>query len=372
MQNKISLNENGKDKFYIAISNILINNPLFKSKIFEFFNYNIERVFKTDKNDLIGFKEVYENIPVPNNFLSSLKNIDINKLYEETLNKDVKFITYENENYPLNLKNIEDFPLVLYYRGNIENINFNKSLSVVGSRNATESARLNVKKLISGFINTDVVIISGLAAGIDTAAHRGALDSGLKTAAVIGSGFNFKYPSQNEKLYDEITEKNGIIFSEYPYDTAPMPQNFPQRNRIVTGLSKGVLIAEAKLKSGAMISARFALEQGRELMCMPGAISNPNTEGIYHLIKNGASIVTKTEDILNILNWEIKTEDKKSLNLNKDEKQIYELISYEEISFEGLKQKLDIGINELMIILTSMELKGLITQKNGLYYILGN
>ena len=260
---------------------------------------------------------------------------------------------------------------MLYYRGNLENINFDKTLAVVGSRNASESAKLNVKNLIQGFINTDIVIISGLASGIDAEAHKNALLNNLKTVAVIGSGLKYKYPSQNEKLYNEIEEK-GLIFSEYPYEFQALPQNFPQRNRIVTGLSKGVIIAEARIKSGAMISARFALEQGKELMCIPGNISNPNTEGIYKLIKNGASIVTETDDILNIMNWEIKASKQAKISLKSSEKEIYELISIEEISFEGLKQKLDVGINELMMILTEMELKGLIIQKNGLYYILGN
>ena len=125
------------------------------------------------------------------------------------------------------------------------------------------------------------------------------------------------------------------------------------------------------MKSGAMISARFALEQGRELMCIPGLITNPNCEGIYHLIKNGAGVVTNTKDILNILNWDIQSYKKEEIKLTAIEKEIYEIISCGEISIEGLQQKFDVGINELMIKLTQMELNGLIVQKNGLYYIAG-
>ena len=296
MQNKFSFSSD-KNKFYVALSNILINNPIFKAKIFEFFDYDIEKIFYTTENDLKEFSEIYENIPVPRNFLSLINNLKVDEIFEKTKNENQNFITYEDEAYPKSLKNLEDLPLMLYYRGNLENINFDKTLAVVGSRNASESAKLNVKNLIQGFINTDIVVISGLASGIDAEAHKNALLNNLKTVAVIGSGLKYKYPSQNEKLYNEIEEK-GLIFSEYPYEFQALPQNFPQRNRIVTGLSKGVIIAEARIKSGAMISARFALEQGKELMCIPGNISNPNTEGIYKLIKNGASIVTETDDIL--------------------------------------------------------------------------
>ena len=370
MQNKLSFSKN-KNKFYIALSSILINNPMFKAKLFEFFDYDIEKIFYTTENDLKEFSEIYENVSFPRNFLSLINGLKVDEIFEKTKQENQNFITYEDEAYPKSLKNLEDFPLMLYFKGNFENINFDKTIAIVGSRNASESAKLNVKNIIQGFVNTDVVIISGLASGIDAAAHQNALLNNLKTVAVIGSGLKYKYPSQNKILYDEIEEK-GLIFSEYPYEFQPMPQNFPQRNRIVTGLSKGVIIAEAKMKSGAMISAKFALEQGRELMCIPGNISNPNTEGIYHLIKNGASIITETNDILNTMNWEIKTSKKTKISLNDNEKKIYELISIEEISFEGLKQKLDVGINELMMILTEMELKGLIIQKNGLYYILGN
>lgn len=373
MQGKIQLYE-GVDnrKLYLAFSHILINNPLFKAKILEFFNFDIKRVFATDKNDLNEFAQVYPNIPLPRNFLTEIAGLDPDKIYEEITNKEIKFITTEDKEYPKSLKEIEDFPVVLFYKGNLEGINFERLLAVVGSRSATESAKQNVRKIISGFKNTDVGIVSGLATGIDTASHLVAIENNLKTIAVIGSGLDYIYPKQNFKLYQSIENNNGVIFSEYPNSYAPLPFNFPQRNRIITALSKGVVIAEAKMKSGAMISARFALEQGKELMCIPGLITNPNCEGIYHLIKNGAGVVTNTDDILNLLNWKIELEEKPKLKLLGIEKQIYDCISCGEISFEGLKQKLDIGINELMIKLTEMELSGLIIQKNGIYYILGN
>ncbi len=373
MQSKLNLSkEENLDKYYLGFSNILLNNPLLKAKLFEFFDYDIKRTFEVDKNDLNNFSEIYDNISIPKNFLAQLNSLDLDNIYNEVINSKVKYLTFDDENYPENLKNLEDFPLVLYYSGSIENINFNRTIGVVGSRNATESAKQNVYSLVSNFKNTDIVIVSGLASGIDSIAHKASIENDIKTIAVIGSGLDFKYPAQNKDLYKKIENGSGVIFSEFPNSIRPIPVNFPQRNRIVTGLSKGVIIAEAKMKSGAMISARYALEQGRELMCIPGLITNPNCEGIYHLIKNGAGIVTNSEDVLNLLGWEIQTVKKEKPILNGIEKLIYEKISSEEISIEGLKQNLDVGINELMISLTQMELSGLIIQKNGLYYTSGN
>lgn len=369
MQAKTSFDKN-RDKFYLGLSNILINNPLFKAKIFEFFNYDIERVFNSTKEDLKEFKEIYDKISIPRNFLSDIQKLNLDEIYNNSINSNEKFITYESELYPESLREIEDFPLLLFYKGSFDSINFERTISIVGSRKATESAKQNVRRIVSGFINTDVVIVSGLASGIDAASHMAALDNNLKTIAVIGSGLKYKYPSINSKLYDEI-ENKGLILSEYPFSYEPMPFNFPQRNRIVTGLSKGVIIAEAKLKSGAMISARFALEQGRELMCIPGLITNPNCEGIYHLIKNGAGVITSTEDVLSQLNWQINKSEQSKPNLYGLEKNIYDIISSEEVSIEGLKQKLDVDINELLVKLTEMELTGLVIQKNGIYYTTG-
>ena len=269
------------------------------------------------------------------------------------------------------LKNIPDFPLMLYYKGEFEGINFDRTVAFVGSRKASAYAKETVLNIISEFKGLDIAIVSGLAEGIDAKSHQAALQNNIKTIGVIGSGFKFQYPSVNKHLYDEIENGGGIIFSEYPYEMPPMPYQFPLRNRIVTGISYGTVVAEARIKSGAMISAKLTLEQGRELMCIPGLISNPNTEGIYHLLKNGAAMVTGAEDILDALNWNIQTEKKDTPDLNEEEKRIYEEISIEAKNMEDLAAVLNISINDLMVNLTSMELKGLIKQSGGSYFISG-
>ena len=178
------------------------------------------------------------------------------------------------------------------------------------------------------------------------------------------------YPSQNTQLYNEIIEKDGVIFTEYPLKTEPAKYSFPQRNRIVVGMSKGTFVAEAQKKSGAMISANLTLDYNRELMCMPGNVSNPNTEGIYYLIKNGAGIVCYTSDILEIMNcnFKVKTKYDPISELNEIQKRVYEVMSKEAKTFDELVLEAQIEVSNLMVILTELELKGLIKQADNKFY----
>ena len=231
--------------------------------------------------------------------MSLRDKIDPDKVLDEILKRDIYYLTLEDEKYPKMLKNIENPPAVLYYKGSLDICNLDKTLAVVGSRRASYHAKDELHKIISELSGTDICIVSGLAAGIDSQAHLSALENNLKTIGVIASGLDFYYPTSNKKLYERIESGNGAVVSEYFPTFEPLKFRFPQRNRIVSGLSYGTLVAEASLKSGALITANLTLEQGRELMCMPGLISNPNTEGIYKLLKNGATLVTCADDILN-------------------------------------------------------------------------
>jgi len=369
-----------KDKYYLAMSNLCVGNPLFKAKLFEYLNFDIEKTFNVSKDDIKGCYEANDGkISVPRDFLKSRDEINPDKIYEDYLEikekEGINNLTYSDEKYPYLLKTIPDFPLMLYYKGDLSGINFNRTVAFVGSRKASLNAKETLSGIISGFLGTDIVIVSGLAEGIDTTSHKSALECGLKTIGVIGSGFKFIYPSSNKKLYSEIENGGGVIFSEYPYGLPPVSYQFPLRNRIVAGMSYGTVVAEARMKSGAMISARLTLEFNRELMCMPGLISNPNTEGIYYLLKNGAAMVTNACDILETLNWEAlpcKEADGAgvlALNFDGIEKEIYDEIALEAQNMEDLSQKLNIPVNDLMVNLTSMELKGLIKQAGGNYFI---
>ena len=171
-------------------------------------------------------------------------------------------------------------------------------------------------------------------------------------------------------LYEKIIQDAGVIFSEYPMKTRPLSYNFPQRNRIVVGMCKGTLVAEAQMKSGAMISANLTLDYNRELLCMPGNIMNQNTEGIYHLIKNGATIAVNAQDIMNQLNWEIKIEPQKQQNyeLHELQKNVLSIISLEAKSFDEIINSIKVDVASLMVTLTELEIKGLIVLNNNKYY----
>ena len=360
-------------KYYCAFS-YLFCNTFFKAKLFEYFDYNAKLAFLADEKDLSNFSLNYD-IAIPKNFIAKRNQINVDECFEKAFkDKDIKIVTYNDENYPQNLKQIPDFPLALYYKGNIENIDYDHSLAVVGSRKASLEAQNALYKILSDFNNSNITIISGLAYGIDATAHKVALDNNIKTLAVIGSGLDFYYPAQNKYLYEKIVEQNGAILTEYPLGVEPLARNFPMRNRIVVGMSKGTLVAEAQLKSGAMISANLALEYNKELMCMPGNILNPNTQGIYHLIKQGAGIVSSSEDILNLMNWENKKTtqnnsfDKRFETLNETQKQILEKIALEAKSFDEIINNMDIDTPSLMVCLTELELMGFVKQSNNRYY----
>lgn len=355
-------------KYYCAFSYLFVN-PFFKAKIFEYFDYDIKRAWNADKKDIELAAQFY-NISIPRSYFEKKLAIDVEKSYENAfLDKEVKILTFEDEKYPPLLKQIPDFPLSLYYKGDIERINNECNLAVVGSRKASFEAKNALDSILSNLKNTNITIVSGLAYGIDAKAHESAIKNNLTTIGVIGSGLDITYPIQNKYLYRDIIENCGVVFSEYPLKTRPNAQNFPQRNRIVVGMSKGTLVAEARIKSGAMISANLTLDYNRELMCIPGNILNPNTSGIYHLIKNGAGIVVNSLDLLNQTGWDIiLKEDKTNIKLNDTQEKIIGSLSLEAKTFDEISYETGIETSNLMVALTELELKSLIKQSSNKYY----
>ncbi len=355
-------------KYYVAFSHINVR-PLFKTKLLEYFDYDIERAYNVNLSEISKIAEYYEIQPA-RSFIQKRSEVNADSCFEEFLkHEDVNLLTIEDDNYPEYLKEIPDYPVALYYKGNIENIDYNYALSVVGSRNASAEAKIALNSIISNFKNSNITIISGLAYGIDATAHTAALNNNLRTIGVIGSGIDIVYPRQNKKLYSDIIEAGGAILSEYPLQTPPMAQNFPQRNRIVVGLSRGTLVGEARLKSGAMISANLALDFNRELMCIPGNILNPNTEGIYHLIRNGAGIVSTGEDLLNCLGWDIINNKPEEIQPVDDiQKSIMKVLELESKTFDDIITNINGDVSKVMVALTELELSGLIKQVNNKYY----
>ena len=352
-------------KYWIAFSSIEQIDSLFTLKLFEYFK-NIEKAFNASSSDLKNIDGL--SVKKAENFLKARDRINPDKVLADVTNRGIKYLTFEDDRYPVMLKNIDNPPSVLYYKGDLDLVNFERTLAVVGSRKTSRYAKDAVNLIISQLANTDICIVSGLASGIDTAAHTAALDNGLKTIGVIASGFDFVYPSANAELYRKIENGSGLIFTEYFPTFEPLKFRFPQRNRIVSGLSYGTVVAEASLKSGALITANLTLEQGRELMCIPGLITNPNTEGIYKLLKNGATLVTSADDILEALNWEVKPAEQLKINLtnlDETEAKIMDVIEIEDKGVDEIMTATGMDLDTLLINLTTMELKGIIEQVNG-------
>ena len=352
-------------KYWIAFSSIEQIDSLFTLKLFEYFK-DIEKAFNASSDDLKNIEGL--SVKKAENFLKFRDKINPDKVLSDVVNRGIKYLTFEDDRYPVMLKNIDNPPSVLYYKGDLDSINFERTLAVVGSRKTSKYAKDAVHLIVSQLANTDICIVSGLASGIDTSAHLAALDSNLKTIGVIASGFDFVYPSANSDLYRKIENGNGVIFTEYFPTFEPLKFRFPQRNRIVSGLSYGTLVAEASIKSGALITANLTLEQGRELMCIPGLITNPNTEGIYKLLKNGATLVTSADDVLEALNWEVKPTEQLKIdltNLDETEAKIMDVIKIEEKGVDEIMSATGLDLDTLLINLTTMELKGIIEQVNG-------
>lgn len=354
-----------KDKYWIAFSAIEQLDSTFIQRLYNYFG-DIEIAFNAELKDL---KEI-EGLSVKKaeNFIEKKKNINPDKALEEVLKRNIKFITFDSSDYPYMLSQISNPPMTIFYKGDLSTCNLDRTVAFVGSRRASLNGKDGVKRVISDLRNTDVCIVSGLASGIDAISHESAINNNLMTIGVIASGFDYTYPESNKYLYEKIEQEAGAVISEYYPTFQPLKFRFPQRNRIVTGLSFGTVVGEAALKSGALISANLTLEQGRELMCIPGAINNVNTEGIYKLIKDGASIVTSGDDILNALGWEIKKVQPKNetnLSLNPQEKIIFDIIGIEPKGFDEIQAETKLETDELLSLLTMMEIKSLVEHIDG-------
>ena len=357
-----------QQKFWIAFSSIEEIDSSFIQRLYNYFG-DIETAYNASLADLSQIEGL--NIKKAQTFVEKRAKVNPDKVFDEVIGKNISFVTFEDENYPYLLKNISNPPMVLYIKGDLRLCNLERTLAVVGSRRASTNAKDVLTKILTEFRNTDICVVSGLASGIDTTAHLGALANNLKTIGVIASGFDFVYPTSNRELYKKIETGAGALISEYFPTFQPLQFRFPQRNRIVSGLSYGTLVAEAAIRSGALITANLCLEQGRELMCIPGLISNPNTEGIYKLLKQGATMVTSATDILSALNWEIKPEKQLKIEFNdfsESEKKVLTSIEIEPKGFDKISSETGLDFNSLLVNLTNLELKGIIKQIAGEKY----
>lgn len=257
-----------------------------------------DKIYKLSKTELLRIEGIGETLA--NNILDNSLKQSIPKYLEYMEKNYINIISIFDKKYPNILKEIYDPPISLYVKGNSDILN-NNSIGIIGCRNASEYGKKAAKYFAYNLAKQNFNIISGLARGIDSFSHIGALEAKGKTIAVVGTGLDTVYPKENKRLSDEIIRANGAIISEYPLGTKPEKNNFPARNRIISGLSKAIIVVEAKEKSGTLITVDFALEQGRDVFAVPGNINSINSVGTNELINQGAIPVNNYSDVLRFL-----------------------------------------------------------------------
>lgn len=288
--------------------------------------------------------------------------------YDEHL---IKAITYKSDDYPRLLKEIDSPPLILYCKGNISLLN-SDCLAVVGTRRATNYGKTACKKIVNEVATQGITIVSGLAEGIDTIAHKSTLEVKGKTIAVLGSGLLHIYPASNEALYRDILDNDGLIISEYKPNEPSVTYHFPVRNRIIAGLSKAVAIMEATEKSGSMHTKNYALEYNREVFALPARINDIYSIGCNKIISNGqAKMLLGSQDILEFYGGSSNTtQEVKAIQLSYDEQLIYDALDLNEMNIDEIIKKTKMETKVLLTMLMRMEIKGIIKKLPGNIYAL--
>lgn len=330
---------------------------------------SLENIWFNFENEKKSIKFINEELK---NKLYVSKNKFPDKLFKKLESENIEIITIFDDNYPKKLASITNPPYLLYIKGDIT-IFENTLIAVIGSRKATTYGKWATEKFTRELANLGVTIVSGFANGLDTIAHQTAIKNNSKTIAVLGSGIDIVYPKKNYNLYLDII-LNGAILSEYTFGMSPLASNFPNRNRIISGLCEGVLITEAMDKSGTLITAGHAANQGREVFAIPGNIDSLYSRGTNNLIRDGAKIVTCVDDICeeipslrdnvtvtNIINFE---------ELNNCEKQIVKFLFTGGKTIHEIDDKINEKVNEILSTLTLLEMKGYIKQLPGKKFVL--
>ncbi len=348
--------------------------PRSATKLLEKFG-SAENVFHARRHELESLKLKPESI-------ESILKREFHEKAEEELEKvreiggDV--LNLDDGSYPFLLREISDPPITLYVKGDWQACFDAPCVAIVGSRRCSTYGENASQMLARDLAANGICIISGLARGIDTAAHRGAIQAKGRTVAVMGTGIGQVYPKENAKLVDEILDLGGAVVSQFPLETPPIPENFPYRNRIISGLSLGVLIIEASERSGSLITARLAMEQNREVLAVPGNITSKNSFGTNYLIKSGAKLVQQWQDVVSELPSEIsaailppqidqknqkeaKQPERVPADLNENERKIWQMLSADEaMQIDVLLEASELSFGDLNAVLVNLDLRDLI------------
>lgn len=362
-----------KDLLYlIALTQIQgIGNIRAKSLINNFEN-NLESLFTASLKNLLSIENI--GTVLAQNFISqrekALEKATI--IINESIADQVVIVAYTSNEYPYYLKFCVDCPLVLYFKGSALSLLQNKMLSIVGTRNATEYGKKITEQIVSELQHLDVVVVSGLAYGVDVMAHQKAIQLNIPTIGVLAHGLDIIYPSQHGKYAQEML-KNGGLLSEYPFHTKPDREHFPARNRIVAGLSEATIVVEAAKKGGALITANLADGYNREVFAVPGRIDDLYSEGCNYLIKNNrAQIYTNVKNIFTVLRWEVEksntVQPQLFLELTPNEQIIYDLLLKKPLHIDALCSHSDLSISEALNILFNLEMNGVVKSLPGKMY----
>lgn len=342
--------------------------------------YKLLEKFGSAENALLNLPNKYKVFP----------RSSAQKELEHALSKNVHIILYKDSNYPINLKELEDAPPLIYVLGNLSILQNPLSLSIVGARNASTNGRKIASRIAFELTNNEVMIISGMARGIDSAAHKGSMYANNQngcTIAVLGTGVDVVYPKENQELYEQI-KVQGAIISEFPMGTEPQANNFPRRNRIVSALSLGTLVVEATINSGSLITARLALEQGKDIFAIPGSPNDARALGPNKLIKDGAILVDSADDILNIMNinnhhqikqiQKVNKPDLFNCSIDKPERTVIQdeiklekkgnltdYLDHDGVYVDELIRMTNMNASEILLELLELEMSGIIERQAG-------
>ena len=354
-------------KYWIGLNMVLGVGKTLSHRLVKAFG-SPNKVFYASRKELMGVERVGDK--VARQILDFDLERSIEREYQLVERRNVQILTIDDPQYPFLLKSIYDPPPVIYYKGTFLDER-SVPLAVVGTRKASSYGKMAAEKLCAALSEMGVCIVSGMARGIDTIAHKSALKLGNPTVAVFGCGLEYTYPPESGSLRRQI-EEQGAVISEFPMSTKPDRNNFPARNRVISGLSHGTLVVEAGEKSGALITAQFALEQGREVFAVPGNIYSPESRGTHALLKMGAKLTDSPEAVVEELSdsvMELLKERKnkvlESIPLNPKEEHLMSLMSVQEQHIDRVIENSHLSPAEVSATLVTLELKGVIRQTDG-------
>ncbi len=348
--------------YYLSFSHFLGIGPMRLKALINYFG-DVKKAYRGDREEI---KKVIGNT-IGDKFVDFRKKFNPIKKLEELKQKDITVISQVDVAYPEPLRHIEDPPICLYVKGDINRFNFSNQIffAIVGTRNPTPYGELVAKKFSCELAKAGIVIVSGLAYGIDVIAHRSTVDAGGKTIAVLGCGVDIIYPAANAKVYHQIVDSAGWVISEFPPGHTVVKGLFIARNRIISGLSSGILVVEGSKDSGTLITVRHAACQGKDVFAIPSPITSPMSEAPNILLKQGAKLVTNVNDIFEELGLKTISEDKRKIEneLSGDEKNIYQTLNENLRTPDDISRLIKKPINEVLNILSLLEIKGII-EKN--------